>query len=139
MTIRITRSVWLWMAAYVAAMTLTVWLLWSARASALAQLDDPEQRAQWQAWKQQEESRALEKTAPVERRPPTSEEPPTLVLMRDHFAAAVATCLAAGTVLFAFLAFVARGLMSTRAAASAAEEPEENELDRPLFARHSGK
>jgi hypothetical protein len=144
MTSRITRSLLLWLAAYAVTMALAVWLLWSARASVLAQLDDPEQRAQWQEWKEREESRALEKTSPVERRPPASNEPPTLVLMRDHFAAAVATCIAAGTVLFAFFAFVIVGVMSGRAASSLAQpspaQPaEENGQEPPLFARHAGE
>jgi hypothetical protein len=110
-----------------------LWLLWSARASVLAQLDDPQQRAEWQEWKQQEESRAAAKDAPVTRRPPTSTEPPSLVLMRDHFAAAVASCLAAGTVLFVFVAFVVRGAVSSYGQAASIEPADDGQL----FARHA--
>jgi len=97
--------------AYLATMGIAAWLLWSARESMLDRLDEPEQRAHWEDWKRQEEARAIEGKAPVERRPPASAEPPTLVLLRDHFPAVVTACLAAGTVLFAFLAFVIRGVM----------------------------
>ncbi len=137
-----TRSTVLWIAGYVATMALAVWLLWSARVNALAQLDDPEQCAEWQEWKEREESRALEKTSPVERRPPRIAEPPTLVLMRDRFAAVVATCLATGTALYAFLAFVVQGLLSGRASSPPtprADESDESEQDKLLFARHAGK
>jgi len=112
--------------AYAATMAAIVWLLWSGRQSVLAQLDQPEQRAQWQAWKQEEEARAIQGTSPVERRPPLSDEPPTLVLMRDHFAAALGSCLAAGTVLFAFLAFVIRGVAAGREIAA------NDKADRPM-------
>jgi hypothetical protein len=110
--IRVTRGTLLWIIAYLATMAGAIVLLWSARANMLALLDDPQQRAQWQEWKRQEEARSLEDKSPVERRPPVSQEPPTLVLMRDHFAAVVVACLAAGTVLFGFLAMAIRGMLA---------------------------
>jgi hypothetical protein len=136
---RLARSTVLWVIAYVATMSVGVWLLWSARASALAQLDDPQQRAQWQEWKQREESRVQEKTSPVERRPPTSEEPPSLVLLRDHFVAVVATCLATGTALFAFLAFVVHGIIAGWSSPPPSEPAEETDQDTLLFARRAGE
>jgi hypothetical protein len=135
---QVTRGTLLWIVAYVATMAVTVWLLWWARSSVLAALDDPAQRAQWQQWKQQEEIRMTEGTSPVERRPPVSEEPPSLVLMRDSFAAVVSTCLILGTVLFAFLALFVRGVISGRPPAppNDAGDPLGHQ---PLFARRAGE
>jgi hypothetical protein len=119
--IRLTRGTLLWTLGYAAMMAAIVGLLWSARGSVLALMDDSQQRVRWQEWKHQEEARALEDRSPVERRPPVSDEPPTLVLMRDHFGAVVVTCLAAASVLFGFLALVIRGMLAGSKTAASGE------------------
>jgi hypothetical protein len=113
---------WPWLVAYLLLMAAIVLALWQTRRSVLSGLDDEAGREQWREWKRQEQARALAKKSPVERRPPTTDEPPAVILLRDHFAAIVAGCLAAGTVLFAFLAIAIRGVLSTGKVAVLAEE-----------------
>lgn len=123
---------WIWLAAYLTVMAAVVLLLWHARRSVLSRLDDETGRDQWQEWKLKEEARSLEKKSPVERRPPTSNEPPAVILLRDHFAAIVVGCLAAGTVLFGFLTIAIRGALATgKVAVLAEEEPGERGASAP--------
>lgn len=104
----IRRATVFWLLAYLAAMTLVAAGLVILRQRTVAGLDTPEARRQWQAWKQ-EASDEHKAAGPVRRRPIRSDEPPALVLLRDHFAAIVATTLMICSFLFAFLAFVASG------------------------------
>jgi hypothetical protein len=134
---QMTRGTLMCMAAYAATMSATVWLLWSARASVLASLDDPAERAHWQEWKEREESQAM-KGSPVERRPPVSDEPPSLVLMRDSFGAVVSSCLILGTVLFAFLAIFVRGVIAGREPTVSSDDDDPSG-QAPLFARRAGE
>ncbi len=134
------RSTVLWFIAYVATMGVGIWLLWLARANAIAQLDNPQERAQWQEWEAARiEARLRDNPTLAREQLPTSEEPPTLVLMRDRFSAVVATCLATGTALFAFLAFVVQGIISRRASPPAAPPADEPDADALLFARRAGE
>ena len=106
----LTRATIVWLLAYAAVMTAVVAALVVARKRVLARLDTPEARRQWQAWK---EKTADEQVAagPVRRRAVQSDEPPALILLRDHFAAIVATTVMICSFLFAFLAFVMRGAL----------------------------
>jgi hypothetical protein len=104
----IRRATVFWLLAYLAAMTLVVGGLLILRQRTLTELNTPEARRQWQAWKQ-ETSEKQQAAEPVRRRPVRSDEPPALILLRDHFAAIVATTVMICSFLFAFLAFVASG------------------------------
>lgn len=108
------RSWWPWLAAYAAVMTLVTLGLFAARRAAIATLDNPQARAEWQAWKKAAEQ-AANAPGPVKRRPPKSAEPPALVLMRDHFGAVLGAGLTIGSCLYAFLAIALRGAARSRA------------------------
>ena len=113
MTVPAKRANLIWLALYLAAITATVAALTGARRWALAELERPEARAQWEKWRQDETRRAAEETgSPVRRRPPKSSEPPTLVLLRDSFPAVVAAAVVIGSVLFGFVMLTVRGMMS---------------------------
>ena len=93
------RSIWWWLAGYVAAMTLVAWSVTAARTWALAELGTPESTAEWEEWR--EDVRADQgQPAPIQRRVPKSAEPPALVLTRDYFAV-----LMCGSVLFTSLVY----------------------------------
>jgi hypothetical protein len=107
------RAIIIWLLAYIAVMTAIVAALVVTRKRVLATLDTPEARRQWQAWK--EKTADEQSTAgPVRRRPVQNDEPPALILLRDRFAAIVATTVMICSFLFAFLAFVARGAFRSR-------------------------
>ncbi len=55
-----------------------------------------------------------------------SELAPDVVLLRDHFGAIVATCLAAGTVLFVFIGFVLHGIFTAREPVGIADVDEDS-------------
>ena len=101
----------LWLVLYLLAVTAIVGGLVFARRWALTQLERPEAKAQWDEWRVDEVRRSEEGRGPVQRRPPVSTEPPALVMLRDHFAAALAACLAIGSVLFGFLMMTIRGIL----------------------------
>lgn len=82
-------------------------------------LSQPEAIAQWRAWRAETE-RQSELPGPVQRRAVVSDEPPALVLLRDRFGVIVATSVLIGTFLFAFLAFLGRGMIQDRARRTAA-------------------
>jgi hypothetical protein len=83
-----------------------------ARSRVLDELGRPEAIAEWRQWKE-----ATRQTggAPVTRRVPTTDEPPALVLFRDHFAAIIVTSVAIASFMVAFLAFIVRGMATSRA------------------------
>jgi len=99
-------SVLVWAAAYLAFVIALFVSLLRAREWAIQELSSPEAQQQWQAWRDEELRRAQAQDGPVRRRPPSSAEPPLLVLLRDSFVGIVAGCLAIGSMLFAFLAFI---------------------------------
>lgn len=84
---------------YFAVLVAIVWGMFSFRTNVLRDLDSPESRERWQAWRADVEKQQRESQTPP-RRVPKSEEPPTLVLMRDYFV----TCLV-GAVLFVSLLY----------------------------------
>jgi len=88
-----------WLAVYLVTMIALVIYLLSFRAEVLREMDTPEARAEWQAWRESTPNQAVD--GPVKRSPPTTDEPPQLLLMRDHF-----TVVMSGTVLFSSLLFV---------------------------------
>ena len=104
----LTRTTIFWLLSYVAVMAAIVAALLVTRKRVLARLDTPEARRQWQAWKEKTAGEQVA-TGPVRRRALTNDEPPALILLRDRFAAIVATTVMICSFLFAFLTFVARG------------------------------
>ncbi len=104
------RAHLLWLAAYLATMTAVVLVILEIRRSTLRDMDTPEARAQWQAWREAEPNR--DASGPVRRRPPSSAEPPALVLMRDYFAVVMSAAMIFGSLLFAAIMMAARGVFS---------------------------
>lgn len=104
----------LWFAAWLAVVAAIVVPLYMMRLRMVERLSRPEATAEWRTWRAATE-RQREASGPVERRAAAGDEPPSLVLLRDHFAAIVATSVLMGSFLFAFLAFVARGISRERA------------------------
>jgi hypothetical protein len=101
-----------WLVAYIALMVAIGAVLAYARRQVIAQLDTPEARAQWQAWKAETEKQA-QSAGPVARRKVHSDEPPALVLLRDHFATIAAMSLTVASCFFIFLMIVVRGTKKT--------------------------
>lgn len=95
--------------------------LYVMRLRMVERLSRPEAMAEWRTWRAETE-RQREASDPVERRAATGDEPPSLVLLRDHFAAIVVTSVLMGSFLFAFLAFVARGISRERANAKPGQQ-----------------
>ena len=111
MSLRTNR--WLWLVAWLVVMAAIVASLWLLRRRTVERLNQPESIAQWRHWRAETE-RQSQSPGPVQRRTAKSDEPPALVLLRDHFGAIVATSILMGTFLFAFLAFVGRGILRQR-------------------------
>lgn len=108
MSLRTNR--WLWLVSWLVVMAAIIASLWLVRRRMVAQLSRPESIAQWRQWRAETE-RQSQSPGPVQRRTAKSDEPPALVLLRDHFWAIVVTSVLMGTFLFAFLAFVGRGIL----------------------------
>lgn len=110
----------LWIAAWLAVVAAIVVPLYVMRRRMVERLSRPEAMAEWRTWRAETE-RQREIPGPVERRAAAGDEPPSLVLLRDHFAAIVVTSVLMGSFLFAFLAFVARGISHQRAIRKSAD------------------
>jgi hypothetical protein len=80
------------------------------RESALRELDTPEAREQWTAWREAAPNQAEQ--GPVRRQPPRSAEPPELVLLRDYFGVVLTGSLLFSSLLFAAIAMAVRGVFS---------------------------
>lgn len=103
----IAREKLLWLASYVAVIGAIVAGMFAIRNRALASLDNPAARAEWQAWRNEAAKQAA--TGPVRRRVPKTAEPPALTLMRDFFPVMLGGSLFFGSVLFVLIAWAARG------------------------------
>lgn len=101
-----------WLIGYIVMAAAVISLLVYARQQTIAQLDTPEARAQWQAWKAETERQANSQ-GPVTRRKVQSDEPPALVLLRDHFATIVGMSLTVASCFFLFLMLIVRGVRKT--------------------------
>ncbi|HQU43995.1 MAG: hypothetical protein B7Z73_06700 [Planctomycetia bacterium 21-64-5] len=106
----LTRGRVLLLLAYLATMGVVVAALVAARRRVIASLDTPQAREQWRAWKA-ETARQKQSGEAVARRAVTSDEPPALILLRDRFPAIVVSTVLICSFLFAFLAFVVRGVL----------------------------
>jgi hypothetical protein len=104
------KKTWIWLALYAALVAAVVVGMFQLRRVALATMDTPQARAQWQEWRESEPNR--NEDLPVKRRPPKSEEPPTLVLMRDYFGVMTTAAVVFSSLLFAAIAFAAQGVLA---------------------------
>jgi len=95
-------------AIYLAVMALMVWGLRVAQQRVIETLGSEKALAEWRAFAE-ETRRPPPGQQPVLRRPVKSDEPPSLVLMRDHFIAILATSLLIGSFVYAFLLFLLWG------------------------------
>jgi len=101
----------LWLAGYLVVLSVTLWLLVTARQWALAELARPEATARWQAWRDAEAERARTADAPVRRRIPRSAEPPALAILRDAFPGVALGVVAIVSVLYGFMMIIVRGVL----------------------------
>ena len=110
---------WLvWLIAYLVVEIVVVGLVFQAREMALREMNTPEARAQWEAWREAEPNTTDQ--GGVRRRPPSSPEPPTLVLLRDHFGVILGGAVFFSSLLFGSVAIVVRGALSNSATDSGA-------------------
>ena len=100
-----------WLAVYLVAICSLVFYLLHFRAGVLRELDTPEARAEWQAWREATPNQS--KDGPVQRRPPTTEEPPELLLMRDHFTVVMSGTVIFSSLLFGSIMYAVRGAFSS--------------------------
>lgn len=107
----VSRSNAILLLAYLATLALVTLGMFSVRNWALSTFDTAENRADWQAWREQTRQLSAE-PGPVARRPAVSSEPPTIVLLRDYFSTCLVALLVLSSVLFATLAFMIRGVAS---------------------------
>ncbi|MBL9094951.1 MAG: hypothetical protein JNL96_27285 [Planctomycetaceae bacterium] len=84
-----------------------------ARNRTLASFDNTAAKAEWDEWREETKRQAENPTGPVKRREAKAQEPPMLILMRDHFPAAVGTTLLAVSFFFWFFAITIRGSLRT--------------------------
>lgn len=107
-----TRATVLLVVGYAALLAAAVGGVVEARRRTMATLASPEARAEWNAWRA--ETRELSTSdGPMKRREAKAPEPPLLILLRDHFGAAVGSTVVAMTLFYWFLAFLIRGSMRT--------------------------
>jgi len=79
---------------------------------ALRTYDTSGAQENWSQWRE-ETARQSEGEGPVARRKAKSDEPPALVLARDYFATLAVVFVLLGTVLFATIALMVRGAVSS--------------------------
>lgn len=110
-TYRLQRAGLAWLVAYLLMIALVVWLLFHVRARAM-QLDTPEDRAAWEAYRQAAAGQSA--SGPVHRRVPLSREAPTVVLLRDHFGVMLGASVVFSSLLFATGMIVVRGAYGSK-------------------------
>jgi hypothetical protein len=102
-----------WLVAYAALMTAVVVMMLAARGCALQQFGTARANQEWQAWREVAKAQSRG-TGPVERREQTIAEPPALLLMREHFPAALALALVTSSALFVTMMFTLRGAFGSQ-------------------------
>ncbi len=113
------RTVLLCLVVYLLVASAIVWAMVEMRRRVIARLDNPSAREQWRQWKEEVAKQNDNEEVPVKRRVPRGDEPPALVMLRDHFPAVLGGVLVVATFLLGFLAFLLRGIFSSRAKAKA--------------------
>lgn len=113
---RITRrcksSFVLFLLAYVTLLTVGLVGMQQFRNWALTTYDTADAQRDWSQWQEQTERQSAG-DGPVARRPAKSAEPPALVLARDYYGTLATIFLLLGTVLFATIAILFRGALSS--------------------------
>lgn len=104
------------------ALAAAVGVVVEARRRTLVALDTPEANAQWQVWRE-DTIRQSRDTGPATRRPAKAFEPPLLIMLRDHFGAAIGSTVVAVTIFYWFLAFLIPGSLQQSAAPSEPHTP----------------
>ena len=112
-----------WLAILVAIEAMIVIGLISARSRALADLGTTEAKLAWREWQAETVSQS-QSSGPVRRRAVKVEEPPGLILVRDHFAAIVASTVLVTSAFFGFLLLIVRGMLASRGSARPAYDLE---------------
>ena len=97
---------------YVALLVGGLFGLHQLRNWALHTYDTPPAQESWSKW-QDETERQAKGEGPVERRKAKSDEPPALVLARDYFVTLTVIFVLLGTILFATIALMFRGVLSS--------------------------
>jgi len=112
MTLRSGFSRWLLLAAvcYAAMVVAVVWLMFATRQSTLVNLDTPQAKGNWQAWRD-DVAKQQGSDGPVARDVPKSAEPPGLVLMRDYFAVCLVAALLFMSLLYWVLVWFVSGIL----------------------------
>jgi hypothetical protein len=103
---------WLLIAYAVVVVATTVGMT-AARSRTLDSFDNTAAKAEWDEWREETKRQAENPSGPVRRRAAKAQEPPMLILMRDHFPAAVGTTLLAVSFFYWFFAITIRGSLRT--------------------------
>src|SRR5262245_36061570 len=96
-------AIFLWLG-YAALLTGAVAAIGVARSRIQQSLTTPEAQAEWERWRQ-ETVKLSEEGGPAKRRPAKAPEPPMLILLRDHYGAAVGSTVVAVTLFYWLFAF----------------------------------
>jgi hypothetical protein len=110
-------------AGYVLFVTAVIVAMLAWRRDVLSEMATPQAQAEWNDWR----TKAAEqdgKHSPVQLTVSKSPQPPVLVLMRDYFPACIIGLLAPLTALYAFIAWMACGVLR-----QSSERDESNHLD----------
>jgi hypothetical protein len=86
----------------------------TARQRVLAELATADEQASWNEWRA-ETQRLSREGGPMKRRPAKAAEPPLLILLRDHYGAALGSALITLTLFYWLMAFLLRGAMNSSA------------------------
>jgi hypothetical protein len=111
-------------AGYLLLVTAVIVAMLAWRRDVLSEMATPQAQAEWNDWR----TKAAEqdgKHSPVQLTVSKSPQPPVLVLMRDYFPACIIGLLAPLTALYAFIAWMACGVLRH----SGSEWDESNHLD----------
>lgn len=113
-------AIFLWLG-YALLLAAAVTAVGYARRRVEESLATPEAQAKWEEWRAR--TRELSKSNdPMKRRPAKAPEPPMLILLRDHYAAAVGSSVVGVTLFYWLFVFLIRGSLQTPAPAPVAEE-----------------
>lgn len=108
------RSLLLLGCGYAVLVAAVVFSLNFARQRVLAELATPDEQASWNEWRA-ETQRLNREGGPMKRRPAKAAEPPLLILLRDHYGAALVSSVVTLTAFYWLMAFLIRGALNSPA------------------------